>query len=164
MTEGLRFRALSLWQPWASLWLSDRKVHETRDRETNVRGVVLVHAARRPPAIDRELIEEMERAGLREKALPLGALLGAVVLNGCWRIAAGAGDAPFPHGATHGLKPAHDADVTCGDWSMGRWAWRRADRFVRFATPVPYKGKQGFFYVPDDDLPREAARELMVLG
>ena len=25
-----RMRALSLWQPWASLWCSSRKVHETR--------------------------------------------------------------------------------------------------------------------------------------
>jgi hypothetical protein len=40
-------KAISLWQPWASLWVSGRKIHETRSWRTRHRGWLAVHAARR---------------------------------------------------------------------------------------------------------------------
>src|SRR5581483_10298670 len=43
-------KAISLWQPWASLWLTDAKIHETRHWPTSHRGWLLVHAAK--PQID----------------------------------------------------------------------------------------------------------------
>jgi len=39
--------ALSLWQPWASLWLGP-KVHETRGWSTRYRGLLYVHAVKQP--------------------------------------------------------------------------------------------------------------------
>jgi hypothetical protein len=46
MGYGARsMKAISLWQPWASLWCSPRKIHETRHWPTNNRGWMLVHAA-----------------------------------------------------------------------------------------------------------------------
>ena len=75
-------RALSLWQPWASLWLTPRKVHETRHWSTLHRGWLLVHAAKRKidrdidPALNEILIDEFgPHWGLD---LPLGALIGRV--------------------------------------------------------------------------------------
>lgn len=47
-------RAISLWQPWASLWLSGFKVHETRHwhitrqwKDWNPGDRMAVHAAKR---------------------------------------------------------------------------------------------------------------------
>jgi activating signal cointegrator 1 len=41
-------KAISLWQPWASLWFTDSKIHETRHWSTRHRGPLYVHAAKRP--------------------------------------------------------------------------------------------------------------------
>jgi hypothetical protein len=45
MTETLK--AISMWQPWGSLWLSPAKRHETRHWQTRHRGRLLVHAAKK---------------------------------------------------------------------------------------------------------------------
>jgi len=46
-------------------------------------------------------------------------------------------------------------DYECGDFSEGRYGWQRG-RFVKFKTPIPYRGAQGIFNVPDNILPNEA--------
>src|ERR1700686_4960464 len=45
MSEAMK--AISLWQPWASLWCSTRKVHETRRWPTSHHGWLAVHAAKK---------------------------------------------------------------------------------------------------------------------
>jgi activating signal cointegrator 1 len=42
-------RALSLWQPWASLVACGRKTIETRSWRTGYRGPLAIHASQRPP-------------------------------------------------------------------------------------------------------------------
>ena len=81
-------RALSLWQPWASLWCSRRKVHETRHWRCSHRGWLLVHAAKR---FERNFaLENPLRAILEDEfgshwALDLatGALIGIVKVVDC---------------------------------------------------------------------------------
>lgn len=36
-----------------------------------------------------------------------------------------------------------------GDFSLGRFAWALRNP-VMFSKPIPYRGRQGFFSVPDD--------------
>jgi hypothetical protein len=130
-------KAISLWQPWASLWLSPRKIHETRDWSTRFRGVLLVHAAKRLERdvdVDLDDILNLQFGPDWRKELPTGAIIGRVELVDCWR--------------TEDIRPQVTAeDLACGDFSPGRFAWERlgADRFV---TPIPYRGKQGLFDVP----------------
>lgn len=146
-------RAISLWQPWASLWLSPAKVHETRHYRTMVRGPVIVHAAKRPiDLIDSDLEdlvgehypEPCEIRGGRSlvDCLPLGALLGIVHITDCVPTIGIGGK----------TQHASLADLLAGDWSAGRYAWRRS-YYRRFETPIPWKGKQGFFEVPDNIIP-----------
>jgi hypothetical protein len=47
-------------------------------------------------------------------------------------------------------------DYQCGDFSPGRYAWE-ANSFKTYVNPIPYRGAQGLFNVPDDILPRLAA-------
>lgn len=139
-------KALSLWQPWASLWCSDAKVHETRHWPTSYRGLLLVHAARR--RIDDFTGERLDGIcdGLFGNHwgldLPRGALVGVVRLVGC----VSTDVMPISHQSSD--------DYECGDFSTGRFAWQRSN-FQRFAAPIPYRGSQGFFEVPDE-LVREA--------
>lgn len=142
-------RAISLWQPWASLWLSDAKLHETRHWPTSHRGPLVVHAAKRKiDDFSGDRLDEIcdgiwgHHWGLD---LPRGALIGIVRLTGC----VPTDTMPIGHQATD--------DYECGDFSPGRYAWQRSPTFQVFAEPIPYRGQQGMFEVPDDILPKLAA-------
>lgn len=81
-------KAISLWQPWASLWIAGVKVCETRHWATSHRGTLLVHAAKKLCIdLEPELIEICSQAfGVNwAKTLPRGALLGVGQLTGCRR-------------------------------------------------------------------------------
>lgn len=72
--------ALTLQQPWVELILSGRKTLEVRSIGTNKRGRVLLYASRRVsthPAASPML------AGLSDTPLPLGKVVGSVVVRGC---------------------------------------------------------------------------------
>lgn len=141
-------KAISLWQPWASLWLTDAKVHETRHWPTSHRGWLVVHAAKRKiDDFSGDRLDDIcdslwgHHWGLE---LPLGALIGRVRLVGCTRT----NDMPIGH--------RHTDDFACGNFLNGRYAWQRA-AFEVFAEPIPYRGQQGMFEVPDNILPKLAA-------
>jgi hypothetical protein len=110
-------KAISLWQPWASLWCSERKVHETRHWPTSHRGCLLVHAAKRfeknfgPDDSLRAILDD-EYGGHWGMDLPTGALIGMVNLIDCRR--------------TEDVTPAPD-DYECGDFAPGRFAWQRRE-------------------------------------
>jgi activating signal cointegrator 1 len=130
-------RAISLWQPWASLWLSTRKVHETRHWNTDYRGLLAIHATKKlVKTIDDALLEILqdEFGGHWALDLPTGAIVGVLELIACKPI----------------LTPWSEAsdDFHCGDFSLGRFAWERG-AFRLLSEPLPYKGRQGFFDVPD---------------
>lgn len=142
-------KAISLWQPWASLWLSDRKVHETRHWQLAVPAGGLwlaVHAAKRfeknIEADLREILDD-EFGGHWAMDLPTGAIIGRVFITGC-----------------HPTQTIRDAlsgdDLICGNFADGRFGWRRSG-FEKLATPVPWKCLQGLFNVPTDLFSQVAA-------
>ena len=135
-------RAISLWQPWASLWLSDAKVHETRCWATKYRGPLLVHAAKRNPVLvdpgthlDDILTDEF--GGHWGIDLPTGAIIGVVDLVDCQPT------------ETMTAKHRDSDDFWCGDFCPGRFAWKR-ERYTVFKHPVPYRGRQRIFNIPDE--------------
>lgn len=145
-------RALSLYQPWASLWCSDAKEHETRGWEMNHRGWLLVHAAKRP--IDKvidyalDIIAKDEFGERWREELPRGYIVGAVnVIN----------VRPTSVILQEWGSPIHTRywiDYQCGNYALGRFGFLRGE-FKRFAKPIPYRGQQAPFNVPDE-LVREA--------
>lgn len=114
-------KAISLWQPWASLWLSPRKVHETRHWPTAHRGWLLVHAAKRKmDDIQGDRLAEIlegEFGGHWGIDLPRGALIGRVLLEACRPT----GDVIAAEGYTK------TDDYECGDFDEGRWAGRKPE-------------------------------------
>lgn len=134
-------KAISLWQPWASLWLSPRKVHETRHWQTPHRGWLAVHAAQRfekdhPTELAQILRAEFGPSWFKD--LPTGALIGMVDIVDC-----------IP--TEQLLLPGAIAveDFHCGNFAPGRFGWKRG-AFKRLPAPVPYRGAQSMFSVPDD--------------
>jgi len=54
-------KAITLWQPWASLLATEAKQYETRSWATKYRGLIAIHAAKKNPI------------SLLKKLFPLGA-------------------------------------------------------------------------------------------
>lgn len=128
-------KAISLWQPWASLWILNRKANETRHWATNHRGPLLVHAAKKICTdLEPDLVEILvSQFGANwAKALPRGALIGVCELTGCEPTA---------------LYPASSEEQAQGNYTPGRYAWTAQNKHA-FSEPIPYRGFQALFDVP----------------
>jgi hypothetical protein len=133
-------KAISLWQPWATLWLlsdPDEKVFETRSWYTGYRGPLLVHAAKKKDGEVREclshpyFVARLALHGLNPSDLAFGALIGKVDLIGCC--------------STHLVFPMSEVEKQAGNWEPGRFAWERAPHPEIFSAPISFRGSQGFF-------------------
>ena len=134
-------KALSLWQPWASLIAADVKRFETRHWNTHYRGPLAIHAAKRLESvgIPDELRTICERAFGADwsDTLPRGAIVATAELAGVW-----------PTARAMRCDMIGFTEFVCGNYAPGRFVWQLDD--VRaIAPPVPYRGRQGLFSVPD---------------
>lgn len=130
-------RAITIWQPWATLIACAAKRFETRTHAATP-GPIAIHAgaARNAEALDLCLREPF-RAALVEaginavRELPYGAVLAI-------------GEIVASH-KTEDLRGRLSAqEVQFGDFSPGRYAWEiRIDQC--FDEPVPARGQQGFW-------------------
>jgi hypothetical protein len=137
-------KAISLWQPWASLWLSGVKIHETRSWHIRKQWKawepgdrIAIHAAKEFIKDHDAVVEDILRRRCGERwfeTLPVGALIGTIIVADC---------VPTESVITT------MADDVCGDFREGRYAWRGADPII-FPQPIPWRGSQGIFNVPDD--------------
>lgn len=155
-------KAISLWQPWASLWLSPNKRHETRHWKTKHRGRLLVHAAKKfIKDVDPDLkgILDGEFGGHWAMDLPTGSIIGIVDLLDVIPT-----DKTYEREVNEGrLTDDILADLECGDFSDGRYGWLRG-RYWRFPEPIPYRGRQMLFDVPREVVAAQIAAAAEVIG
>lgn len=147
-------KATSLWQPWGSLWLSGVKIHETRHwhirrqwSDWKPGDRMAVHAAKRfEKDHDGELAAILRGAFGPNwfRDLPTGALIGTIAVTACV-----SSESVFAPGSYSRLTVEERNNLHCGDFSEGRFAWLGADPII-FPKPIPYRGSQGIFSVPDD--------------
>ncbi len=150
MSGIVRVKCISLWQPWASLMLTD-KFLETRSRDTQVRGVIYIHASKTKAGVKEMIhapgwwVDKVEEslgvcADNWATGLPYGGIIGKADLVGT-----------MP--TERALKEFPEQDPF-GDFSPGRWA----HEYVR-REPLPFipvRGMQGFFYA---EIPKTDAQE-----
>lgn len=88
-------KAITIWQPWASLLAIGAKQYETRSWETKYSGPIAIHAAKKDPckipllgleAFEEATKEELKKAGLAWCLLPSGSIIATAELIGCHRI------------------------------------------------------------------------------
>lgn len=154
-------KAISLWQPWASLWCSQRKRHETRGWSTKHRGWLAVHAAKISccSALDKTFGADKDGAGESFRKLlidefgghwamdlPRGAIIGCVHISNC--LPTSKVTESLVGKSLQDWSPEQIDDMECGNFSAGRFAFEK-DRFALLKAPVPYKGRQMMFEVPD---------------
>jgi hypothetical protein len=164
-------KALSLWQPWATLVMLGAKRLETRSWPTTHRGPLFIHASSKT---SRELIELCHeepfctalRAGgiARWQDLPRGGFLGVVKLVDV-RQMAGRG---FPGSHVVAVDPRGEAlpwleeppaepERSFGRYEAGRFAWYLEEPRA-FDRAVPYRARQRLFNVTPEELGFEAKR------
>lgn len=148
-------KAISLWQPWASLWLSKLKLHETRSwhitkqwREWQPGDRMAIHASQKfikdHDSDFAEILRE-EFGALWYRELPTGALLGTIAVSDCQLT-----ETIFRPGQLfEQMTMAERVNYQCGDFYEGRYAWEGAEPII-FKKPIPYRGQQGIFSVPDE--------------
>lgn len=129
-------KAISLWQPWASLWALDIKKYETRSWKPDHRGELAIHATKRievdfcyllfeNPEIRRQLHEYQIYS---PDDFPCGAILATTNLVACYR--------------TEIIRSQiSDVERLLGDFGSNRFAWEKADTKL-FERPIPWRGFQ----------------------
>lgn len=140
-------KALSLYQPWASLVALGLKRMETRSWATPYRGPLAIAASKRFPAEARELCAEwpfyeaLELDGITSwRQLPTGVVIATCTLVACVPtqvVIKGLHDA-------RGRFPFTAHEDAFGDFSAGRYAWLLAD-VVKLPEPVPVRGSLGLW-------------------
>jgi ASCH domain. len=138
-------KALTVWQPWATLIAEHHKKIETRSWSTSIRGAVAIHSAKKPfKEIKKLMTEESIRVisnclfPFTLERLPTGVVLAVGNLIDCRLI-----DEEF-------LKTVSADELPLGDYTIGRYAWIFKD-VKHFRKPITAKGSQGFWdwIVPD---------------
>ena len=138
----MKIKALSLWEPWATLMRTGAKTIETRSWPTSYRGPLLICAAKK--YVTKAMFFHMPLeilAAIGAPTLPrlhrrlhYGQAVAVVRLVEC-----------LPTGSA-GLRgwPWRDEEAF-GDYSPGRWAWCSTN--LRRIDPFPVRGSQGLFEV-----------------
>lgn len=137
--EADLMRSLSLWQPWASAMALGLKHIETRHWTTAYRGQIAIHAAKRWARDERERWDaECNFNTTLPKAIPLGAVVAIASL-----VDVISTDVLIREGM---ICPA---EAEWGNYGPGRYGWIFHE-IIALKTPIPFKGAQGFFNVPDE--------------
>lgn len=132
-------KALSLWQPWATLVALKHKQVETRSWSTNYRGPIAIHAAVRALAGEaRQLASEEHAFGRLPGRIPFGAIVATAKLVD--------------------VQPTQDAqllvsalDRRLGNFAWGRFAWF-LEEIVPLSDPLPARGRQGLWVWSYDEV------------
>lgn len=162
-------KALTIWQPWASLIANGSKKIETRSWKTNYRGPIAIHAAKNidtPRCVWEEPFKsELTKAGMMTEypggkfGFSLrnnGKVIAIADLVDCMQIVYHPGTnidiaKRIEIGAESMTTDKHSPDfgkyvvptaeeIAFGDWTPGRYAWILEN--VRMIEPVPAKGMQ----------------------
>ena len=124
-------KALSIHQPWAWAILHAGKTVENRTWYTKYRGPLLIHTSKKKATYDREAKHDwLKLYGVvlpPWHELPTGAIVGVVKLVDCLQA----------------------SQVDPSPWVEGPVCWVLANP-RSFSEPVPYRGAQGLFDVPDE--------------
>jgi len=164
-------KAISLWQPWASLLAIMAKIYETRSWETRYRGPIAIHAALKKPPMQGDLPYEVFDAmvhalsayygawrydwhlgGTRMNPdgtdngfdIPRGAVIATAELVGCHKMYETPTGVLIQPGEPKRGRFITGDELLFGDWTPGRYAWEFANMQL-LPVPIPARGMQGLW-------------------
>lgn len=126
-------KCISIKQPWASLIIFHGKDIENRTWGTSYTGPLLIHSSKNYDHAGDMYLHSMpifsDIPAFLPSDLPMGAIIGRVLLIGCYH-----------RTFLHGVEPSR--------WFFGPWGWLLKEPQA-FKEPIPYKGRLGIFEVPE---------------
>ena len=160
-------KAITLWQPWASLLACGAKIYETRSWKTDYRGPIAIHAAQKPAHKIFSKLIEYDTAKLMLECLrpldiwfpadlPHGCIIATADLVNCWRIVNYPGtnvdmaknmnirarlDVSINHPDFNKYIIPTEQEMLFGDWTTGRYAWEVKNVKI-LPEPISAKGHQ----------------------
>lgn len=162
-------RTITLWQPWASAIAVGAKRIETRGFATKYRGPLAIHAAQRKNI--SELIHLHSTWGWQGAMRPAGWTWGNSTkeyINGGYGLPFGAivavcelvdcrpsesftlGEIETPRRPDGETSDSYNwTERQMGVYGPGRFGWL-LENVRALKEPIPYKGQQGFFSIPDE--------------
>lgn len=127
-------KAISLYQPWASLMVLGKKQFETRSWGTRYKGLVVICASKTLEVdwFNTSFIAAMRADGIDDpRKLPLGVALGIGELVGCYKA-----ESVYPHISEH--------ERLYGNYAAGRLAFEFKNVKL-FSQPLPVRGQLGLW-------------------
>jgi hypothetical protein len=125
-------KALTLYQPWATLVAIGAKKIETRSWSTNYRGPLAIHAGKHWMDEDFLYIEPFASC-LHNIKIPFGFVVATCELASVIRI----GQASYTWASQKWV--LNDQEHAFGDYSTGRYMWL-LDKVKILTEPIPAKG------------------------
>lgn len=150
---GKVMKAITLHQPWASLFAAGLKEYETRSWPTKHRGLIAIHAGKKWDKSQTDLWVTLRsrfpeiRDAIPDANVPLGAVVCVCRLVDVFKTDFLVDQEAFNEGMID------DLELAVGNWGEGRYAWQL--EVVKVPDyPIPAKGEQGIWnweVVVDDD-------------
>ncbi len=164
----MTIKIITLHQPWASLIALRLKQYETRSFRTQHRGLIAIHAAKRPfisedglTKLDKEannvwlkalklahesgLLTDQSRVPFAHQ-LPLGSIVAIAELTDCQIMGN-----PHPQlmrpDRTAFIKEQTPLELAVGDWQPGRYAWK-LQNILTLPQSIACRGYQGMRNLP----------------
>ena len=149
----MKYKVLTLWEPWATLLVHGIKKIETRPKPTTwtiEKGSYLIHSAKKWTREQRELIhDDIFRISLSQcdkkiwlHGFNFGHIIGAVDVVECIQIT-------YITEKLENFIISLDTIVSrkeygMGNYNIGRYMWMTENHRI-LETPIPYKGGQGYY-------------------
>ena len=152
-------KALTLYQPWASLIAEGPKNIETRGWRAPIHLIgqrIAIHAGKRQVKISDRNAPWLHALIVRhhgeewQNNLPLGAVVATAVLAGCFMVKGLSPDGILDLEGFGEMPPEPRVDAY-GDFNTGRWLWMLGD-IRRLDPPVPAVGQRMLweFQMPEE--------------
>lgn len=141
MAPSMKLKALTLWEPWASLIMVGAKTYETRSWATPYRGPLVIHASLNKDSIgmirDGRVYDLLFEVGITKMGdFKLGYALCVCTLVDC-----------IPTNKLDVSQLSRD-DWAFGDYRPERYAWKLAN-VQRLDPPIKVRGYQGLWDWPE---------------
>lgn len=148
-------KAITLWQPWASLLACGAKRYETRSWPTSYRGSIAIHAAKQdvtkivfelPTEVRHAMFEAIKPAIPPGRTtihhVPCGYVIAIAELVGCYEIKKNPYDkVRYYLDETGAAVEIKGNELLFGDFTPERYAWKFRNMKM-LPEPIPAKGKQ----------------------
>ena len=158
--EKFLMRAITLFEPWASLMAIGAKTQETRGSRTAHRGDICIHAAKRDNMTPEELVPAIIRAFESRHTQPNPNSLGCIVaVVELW-------DVQPSEKFIVEAPPRADRIVISkeefafGNYTDGRWIYRTRN-LRRLAEPIPCRGLQCVGWTVPADIAEKVNAQIM---